>query len=269
MTRRLVFATPFVVIACSKERPVEHPREEEEVVRAPAPKVAPEPEPVFPSTPRELVDALPPLHGDTTIEAHCRRVRCNPPPPYRKTKPDPVVPVIERVSAMTRDAAGTRVRVDRSPHMDTTWRAAFVTNRDNPTDLPGGECKIVAWDWTEAECVSALSPEELAINGHARPLRLVPPQALVDRVQSQIDNWRDPVNGPTRVRVLATQDDKDGVLLTIAIGSRDHVAKTWTITTKSGGCEIVGIAENHTACRAKMTRDQVYADPFVTVSPPR
>jgi hypothetical protein len=266
MKRRLVFATPFVVIACSKERPVEHPREEEEVAPTVAPK--PETEPVYPSTPRELVDTLPPLHGDMTIEAHCRRVRCNPPPPYPKTKPTPVVPVIERVSAMTRDAAGTRVRVDRSPHMDTTWRAAFVTNRDNPTELPGGECKIVAWDWQEIECVTALSPEELAINGHARPLRVVPPQALVDRVQSQIDNWRDPINGPRRVRVINTQDDNDGVLLTIAIGRRDYVEKTWTITTKSGACEIVRVAETNTSCRAKMTRDQVHADPFVTVRPP-
>jgi hypothetical protein len=197
-------------------------------------------------------------------------VRCNPPPPYPKTKPTPVVPVIERVSAMSRDPAGTRVRVDRGVHVNATWRAAFITNADNPTDLPGGECKIVAWDWTEADCVTALSPEELAINGHARPLRLVPPQALVDRVQSQIDNWRDPINGPTRVRVINTQVDTDGVVLTIAIGRRDDVEKTWTITTKSGACEIVRVAENNTSCRAKkMTVDQVHADPFVTVSPPR
>jgi hypothetical protein len=269
--RRLAFAMPFVIVACGAKKPaIEAPDDEDEEEDDP---VAPEPAPQPPRTvvverraPAELVDELKPLTSDRTFEDVCRHAHCNPPPPYKKRKPDPVVPVVEHVAAMKREAdGGTRVRVPNVWRGDRKWRIAFVTNEDNPTEIPDGECQIVAMDYHELECTTRLSPEELALEGRARPVRLVPPEDLVRRVEAEIRGWED----PQRARVLRIIVVGSEVELTIGIGLERGVDKTWKLTAANKAeCTIVRIDKRLTICRAKLTPDQVNVEPYVSFKDP-
>ena len=179
MRRRLVFSTPLVVITACGERPGEH---------RPRPRIARVTPDAGPSAPNELVDELPPLSPDRTRDDACRHSQCNPPPPTKfpsaPGKPEPVEPVVARVTAMKREPAGTRVRMDRpDERMDEKWRATFITRTGFA--VPQGDCTIVAWSFYELECTSPLAPEQLAEDGSAFHLRVVPPQELVDRIERQ------------------------------------------------------------------------------------
>jgi len=174
-----VFSTPLVVITACGERPVEH---------HPRPRIARVTHDAGPSAPRELVDELPPLSPDKTREEACRNAHCNPPPPTQvprpPAKPEFVEPVVARVTAMKREPTGTRVRMNRpDERMDEKWRATFITRTGFA--VPQGDCTIVAWSFQELECTSPLAPEQLAEDGSALKLRVVPPQELVDRIERQ------------------------------------------------------------------------------------
>jgi hypothetical protein len=270
--RRLAFAMPFVIVACGAKKPaIETPddeEEEEEETDAPPPEPEPPPRTVVVErrAPAELVDELNPLTSDRTFEDVCRHAHCNPPPPYKKRKPNPVVPVVEHVSAMKREAeGGTRVRVPNVWLGDRSWRIAFVTNTENPTEIADSECRIVAMDYHELECITRLSPEELTVEGHARPVRLVPPEHLVRRIQSEIDHWED----PQRARVLRIIVVGSEVELTIGIGSERGIDKTWKLTAaKQAECTIVRVDKRLTICRAKLTPDQVNVEPYVSFKDP-
>lgn len=279
--RRLVFATPLVVVVPACAGPSE-PRERRQ---RPVPVAIADAGVDAAVTPEELVDALPPLSKDRTMEDVCRRALCNPPPPWPPSydQPAAVGTVATEVSAIQREPTGSRVRAHRSDRrIDETWQATFVTEAQAPV----ADCTIVAWSYDEIECTTVLAPEQLVEGRETMRLHVTPPPALVEKIEQQRAAWRprsspppEPPPGwpgakkariptgnppPPIARILDITVRDAGVEVTFDRGNRDGVTRQWRArlvqkTGKplpNGDCQIVQISERRSSCIAKVTVDQ-------------
>ena len=287
--RRVTFAAPLVVVVVACQRPApQHPERDEEdededeergspvVVSAPPVDAAPDAW----LAPKQLVDELKPLTSDRTIEDVCRHARCNPPPPYKPSKPYPVETKTVHVNSMMREGTGTRVRLWRPDHRsDAAWRAVFVN--DAGEELPNGECTIVAWDFHELECTTALTPEQLTTpRGWREPFKakVIPPQELVERVERQRANWIEPISSTSAgtARVIGVSIGAAGTEVIIAVGADSGVTKSFSVSFGNGDrkflngeCKIVSVNARTTKCTTMLTPDQVKQNDRVTVTPPK
>jgi hypothetical protein len=282
IARRVAFAAPLVLIVAGCQRPAAQrpdPEDEDEdeddeqapIVERPVDAAVPDAW----RAPDELVAELKPLTSDRTIEDVCRHARCNPPPPYARSKPDPVETTTVRVTKMRREGTGTRVRLRRAGQpMDPSWRAVFITQAGE--EVPGGDCTIVAWDFSELECTTGLPPEQLTWRGEPLQTRLIPPKALVDRVNRERASWVDPTTGG-KARVIGMSVVAGGTKLVVARGRAGGVEKDWTVTVidandrpiDGGLCTIVSINERATTCTTAVGPDQIKASPQVLLRPGR
>jgi hypothetical protein len=165
MRRRLVFATPFVIVASCK-RPIESPREVPDEV-APTTR-APTDAAVVAAIADAPVDARDvPIDAFDAAEARrlrraeleeCRsgRAICNPPAPVAR-----VVEVMVEGSEMrvTLDAGAAR-------GVTTRWTAEFVDRDQKP--LPGGTCVIVRVDKERTRCKVKLTQDQIMANPRVR-----------------------------------------------------------------------------------------------------
>lgn len=283
LARRLVFATPFVVVSCTRQAKPEPEHAEDEAVTAPADELPPplqvKPVPREPDPPRwmieTVVDVLPPLGNIYTAEQNCMQphVYCNPPPPWPKTKPRPVVAVKTYVDRMKPEGRITRVRLDRTGGADTSWRAVFLA-RDG-SELSGGECKLVEWRYSVLECIVELPPAKLGDARGMFEVRLVPPQSLVEQVERERAAWGDDV-GAQRARVIDVVITGANTEVTVGAGTNQGIARVWVGVFLDGNgkphpdgrCTIARISERKLVCMTKLTPDQIKQNPYVRLEPP-
>ncbi|MFT3693730.1 MAG: hypothetical protein QM831_11355 [Kofleriaceae bacterium] len=189
---------------------------------APAPAPAPPPPPVL-AIDKYLVETLPPLgdkHGNADHHATA---------------------MTASVIAVHREDDHARVRVHRGEAtMDRNWTATFV-------DAAGkhvADCKIVAWDANELECVTTAPLAKLTPD-----IQLDPPSR-----ESQIK------------RVLLAQAQGDELLVTFAAGANDDVDDDWSAAlvddngapVPKGDCKIVRISATTAQCRTPAKVDQLW-----------
>jgi hypothetical protein len=213
-----------IAVGCSTPPPVAapgpHPAPQPVVV---APVVAPSPPPL--AIGAHLVDALPPLH-----DKHGHQARHQ-----------PATATASHVISVKREGDQARVRVHRiDDAVDRNWLATFV-------DAGGkhlADCKIVAWDADQIECVTALPLAKMTAD-----VMLEPPTR-----ESQIK------------AVLLAQAQGDELLVTFAAGTANDVASDWNAelvddngaAVPQGGCRIVSVSETTTMCRTPAKVDQLY-----------
>ncbi len=188
-----------------------------------APPVAAPPEPPLAIAPY-LVAALPPLGDKHGLPAHHA----------------PPVPVAAQVTEVLREGEHERVRVRRSDdRMDRNWKAAFA----DPAGKRLGECKIVAWDAHELECVTTL------------PLAKLTPAVALEP----------PTRDEQIKRVMLAQAQGDEILVTFAAGTNDDLGDDWSVelvddngvAVPKGGCKIVNVAASLSMCRTHAKVEQL------------
>ncbi len=174
-------------------------------------------EPVLAISPY-LVESLPPLgdkQGQTDVH-------------------DPSVAMTAQVMKVERGHDRARVRVRRTDgRMDRNWTAVFV----NAAGQHLGDCKIVAWDANELECVTTLPLAKMSTE-----LELEPPPR-----ERQIK------------QVLLAQAQGDELLVTFAAGTNDDLGDDWKaalvdengVVVPKGDCRIVSVSTATTMCRTR------------------
>ena len=272
--KRLLFATPFVVTACSS------PSRTEPVEPTPPPSVDAAIAPDADERPSALVRELEPLRYKSVVEM-CKRARCNPPPPNVPQPPGRTDPYVREVRAMRRETTGTRVRIARGDTSDTRFdrrtRIVFLNNRAD--ELPAGECKLVDWDIDEIECTTKLAPEQLAENRVAFRVRVEPPATPEEPPATPEDHLPETPKtnvAPITARVIKHDVIDTRVLVVIEVGRKRGVDKQWTARVvredgqpiAGGSCTIVRIDDTRTLCTVRLTADQVAANPRVRIDPP-
>ena len=262
--KRLIFATPFVMTACSS------PSRTEPIEPAPPPPLDAAPD--ANERPLALVRELEPLTGKSMVEI-CKRAHCNPPPPNVPLPPGRTDPYVREVRAMLRETTGTRVRIARGDTSETRFdrrtRIVFLNNRAD--ELSDGECKLVDWDIDEIECTSTLAPEQLAERRDAYRVRIEPPATAEHLPETPKTNV-----APITARVARHEVIDNRVLVVVDIGKKRGVDKGWRAQIvrengqpfTGGHCTIVRVADTQTFCTVRLTPDQVVANPRVRLEPP-
>lgn len=282
LSRRLVFAAPFVITAC--DRPVHHEPRPRRVKHA---DDTPRPDAVLPE---ELVDDLPRLTARPADDGCHDAASTSLPRDY----PPEIRAETTRVWRIVREQAGARVRGSHDQRcVDGSWRAVFVDDHA----VEHGACEIVGWENGRFECVTMLAPEQLVSAGETLRVKLVPPQAVVDANEAQQRRWRfaHPTNSnpprpkprpeptstakppaPLHARVIGIQVTDVGTELLVGRGRDAGVDEQWRVQLvlgvkplAGGDCKIVQVTLRTTRCRVRMTPDQVTAAGRTVVLSPR